>query len=341
LANTFEGYGLGNVNFASGIDGRWEFPVAAERPYAYARGSWAPIGLNGFYTWNYAGEGTTELGAPNYSAVTSLDGLNYSLSTQAVTTAGAITLVTSESHTYAAGDSLTVGNADSIIAVTNKVATTTDATLTLASGHGVVVGDRIIVAIGDTAFDGTYGVTTVSTNDVTYAKANAVAVTSVAVSSPSAVVTRNIFNGTFTALAGTSGTSVALARRAAITTCTGVGTTATYTAANHGLVTGQKVTVTGFVTNGAFNVSNAAITVLTANTFTATITSTTATEAIAATAQVTRGTAITTQAVPYGASISSASGASATTGYNVPGNISYNPDLPIDRVIKSNEDPTS
>jgi hypothetical protein len=51
MANTFEGYGLGNVNFGSGIDGRWEFPVAAERPYAYARSSWAPTGLSGFYTW--------------------------------------------------------------------------------------------------------------------------------------------------------------------------------------------------------------------------------------------------------------------------------------------------
>jgi hypothetical protein len=51
MANTFEGYGLGNENFKSGIDGRWEFPVAAERPYAYARSDWAPNGLNGFYTW--------------------------------------------------------------------------------------------------------------------------------------------------------------------------------------------------------------------------------------------------------------------------------------------------
>ena len=51
LANTFEGYGLGNAGFGSGIDGRWEFPVAAERPYAYARTSWAPTGLSGFYTW--------------------------------------------------------------------------------------------------------------------------------------------------------------------------------------------------------------------------------------------------------------------------------------------------
>jgi len=52
LATTFEGYGLGNVNFKSGIDGRWEFPVAAERPYAYARADWAPTGLTGFYTWS-------------------------------------------------------------------------------------------------------------------------------------------------------------------------------------------------------------------------------------------------------------------------------------------------
>lgn len=51
MANTFEGYGLGNENFKSGIDGRWEFPVATERPYAYARSDWAPTGLSGFYTW--------------------------------------------------------------------------------------------------------------------------------------------------------------------------------------------------------------------------------------------------------------------------------------------------
>ena len=52
MSNTFEGYGLGNANFQSGIDGRWEFPVAAERPYAYARTDWAPTGLSGFYTWS-------------------------------------------------------------------------------------------------------------------------------------------------------------------------------------------------------------------------------------------------------------------------------------------------
>jgi len=52
LATTFEGYGLGNTQFLSGPDGRWEFPVAAERPYSYARTDWAPTGLKGFYTWS-------------------------------------------------------------------------------------------------------------------------------------------------------------------------------------------------------------------------------------------------------------------------------------------------
>jgi hypothetical protein len=55
LANTFEGYGLGNSDatvFGDGPDGRWEFPVATTRPYSYARSSYAPVGLKGFYTWN-------------------------------------------------------------------------------------------------------------------------------------------------------------------------------------------------------------------------------------------------------------------------------------------------
>ncbi len=52
LATTFEGYGLGNIQFSDGPDGRWEWPVASERSYAYARSDWAPTGLKGFYTWH-------------------------------------------------------------------------------------------------------------------------------------------------------------------------------------------------------------------------------------------------------------------------------------------------
>lgn len=339
MANTFEGYGLGNVNFSSGIDGRWEFPTAAERPYAYSRTSWAPTGLTGFYTWNYAGEGSSELGAPNYQAVTSLDGLNYTLANAAITTAGAITLNTTASHTFSAGNTVVVGNADTSYTVTNKAATTSTVTLTTSASHGIVVGDSITVALGDSAFDGTYAAKTGTTNStIVYDKVNGTAVTSVAATG---VVTRNIFNGTYTALSGTTGTAITYARTRAVTSATAAGTTATYTAAGHGLVTGQLVTITGFAVNTAFNISATAITVVDANTFTATVSSTTATETIAAVAQVTRGTAITSTATPYGASVSGTATTSATTGYNVPGNINYNADNPIDRVIRSNEDPTS
>jgi hypothetical protein len=54
LANTFEGYGIGNSTFGVGPDGRWEFPDVADRPYAYARNTYSPSTsqLKGFYTWN-------------------------------------------------------------------------------------------------------------------------------------------------------------------------------------------------------------------------------------------------------------------------------------------------
>ena len=51
LATTFEGYGLGNINFRSGIDGSWLWPAASDRPYVYARSDYAPAGMRGFYTW--------------------------------------------------------------------------------------------------------------------------------------------------------------------------------------------------------------------------------------------------------------------------------------------------
>lgn len=52
LATTFEGFGLGNINFRSGIDKTWRWPAATDRPYLYARENWAPNGLRGFYTWD-------------------------------------------------------------------------------------------------------------------------------------------------------------------------------------------------------------------------------------------------------------------------------------------------
>ena len=66
LANTFEGYAIGNTAFSAGCDGRWEFTEVNDRPYAYARVGWSPSSYNlrGFYTWN------TTTGA--YTAVTNL-----------------------------------------------------------------------------------------------------------------------------------------------------------------------------------------------------------------------------------------------------------------------------
>jgi len=52
LASSFQGYGLGNTAFSMGLDERWEYPVATERPYSYARSNWAPTGRRGFYRWH-------------------------------------------------------------------------------------------------------------------------------------------------------------------------------------------------------------------------------------------------------------------------------------------------
>jgi hypothetical protein len=91
LANTFEGYGLGNIEFETGLDGSWEYPVAAERPYAYARASYSPTGLKGFYRW-------------------------FKDSTKSVNnkslTSNVATLTTSATHGYEVGQSVTVTGVD-------------------------------------------------------------------------------------------------------------------------------------------------------------------------------------------------------------------------------------
>jgi len=92
LATTFEGYGLGNVLFADGLDGRWEWPVATERSYSYARSSWAPSGLKGFYTWH------KDLAA---------DVSNKSL------TSNVATITTSAPHTFEVGQTVVIANVDS------------------------------------------------------------------------------------------------------------------------------------------------------------------------------------------------------------------------------------
>ncbi len=93
LANTFEGFGLGNSLFDTGPDERWEFPIAAERPYAYARTTWAPSGLKGFYTWH--GEITAAI-------------------TNKALTSNVATLTTSSDHSFKPGDTVIIEALDPV-----------------------------------------------------------------------------------------------------------------------------------------------------------------------------------------------------------------------------------
>lgn len=87
LATTFEGYGIGNSLFSSGIDERWEFPLATERPYSYARTTWAPTGRKGFYEWH----GDLTATVTNVARSTST-----------------ATITTSANHGFRVGDEVTV-----------------------------------------------------------------------------------------------------------------------------------------------------------------------------------------------------------------------------------------
>jgi hypothetical protein len=106
LATTFEGYGLGNTQFESGVDGRWEFPAAAERPYSYARTDWAPTGLKGFYTWS---DNTTNQMYFTKSGVVDASTITISSATIAANTSNAV-VTFSAAPVLAAGDVLSVEN---------------------------------------------------------------------------------------------------------------------------------------------------------------------------------------------------------------------------------------
>lgn len=107
LATTFEGYGLGNIAFGSGPDGRWEFPVSTERSYSYARASYAPTGLKGFFRW--FGEATNTI-------------------TNKALTSNIATLTTGTAHGFEAGQSVTVASVDSTFNGTHTITTVPTAT---------------------------------------------------------------------------------------------------------------------------------------------------------------------------------------------------------------------
>jgi len=159
LANTFEGYGLGNPNFQSGIDGRWEFPVAAERPYSYARASWAPSGLNGFYTWT---DNSTDQ-----------------------------VIFTSPTAPLSSRSTVTVNSATATLANTR-------ATLTFSAAHNIATSDTVYVQNIGTLFDGTWTVASVTTNTISYTNSAVTAdITSFNVGSSARVTVANSVTETY------------------------------------------------------------------------------------------------------------------------------------------------
>ena len=131
LANTFEGYGLGNILFGNGPDDRWEWPEASNRPYPMGRSVWAPSGLRGFYTWHAD--------------------LISSISNKALTS-NVATLTTSAAHNFEPGDEVVVAGVDSTFNGTHTVlATPTATTFTFAQTaanvtSGVATGTASVVA---------------------------------------------------------------------------------------------------------------------------------------------------------------------------------------------------
>lgn len=143
MANTFEGYGLGNPNFQAGLDGRWEFPVAAERAYAYARTDWAPTGLNGFYTWT---DGT---GQVYFTAATAVDPSTINVVSAAGTLSGTkATLTFSGAHNIAVGDEIVVENVGSLFNGTYTIAANNVTSNTVAYVNAGITADITSFNVG-------------------------------------------------------------------------------------------------------------------------------------------------------------------------------------------------
>lgn len=171
LANTFEGYGLGNINFGDGIDDRWEFPVAAERPYSYARTTWAPTGRNGFYTWHgeIANTITNKARLGGIATFTTGTAHDFAAGEKVTITGGTTTasitaavgdgeeIVYTANNTFSGGDVVTVTGFSNPLfngVVTIASATSTQFVVTsdvdaTASGTGVATFDSLLGLTGD------------------------------------------------------------------------------------------------------------------------------------------------------------------------------------------------
>jgi hypothetical protein len=184
LANTFEGYALGNPNFGAGLDGRWEFPVAAERPYAYARSAYAPQGLQGFYTWSdeqpvepifFTKTGIQ--GATNVT-ISSISATNEIATVTLSNVAAAAIANTDVIIVSGAGDAFNTGSAGAAIANVNSAANTFTYAVANVGASAVTSGldkfIRITLAdsIGEEATAATYTAVTSAQIDTLYAGSN-------------------------------------------------------------------------------------------------------------------------------------------------------------------------
>lgn len=167
LANTFEGYGLGNPNFKSGLDGRWEFPIAAERPYAYARADWSPTGLNGFYTWT---DNATD--QVIFTSATATEP-----STITVNSAAATVTDTTATLTFSADPKIEVGDVITVKNVGNLF--NGDKTVTAVSSNTVSYLNTSITA-DISSFTVAKGAQVIATNSVTESHPDPVQTTSLA-----------------------------------------------------------------------------------------------------------------------------------------------------------------
>jgi hypothetical protein len=348
LATTFEGYGLGNKNFGSAVDGRWEFPVAAERPYSYSRAAWAPVGLAGFYTW------TDQASYNQFFTQAGIQGASSNTITD-ITAYGNVSVATLSTNTITAGiangdavyvdnvgepfDTVTSGvSATSLNYVAGTAAanvTASNVTITVASTTGYVAGQSIF-QLGGT---GTLANTTIAT--IT----NATAFTVTSAPSASGSLTFGLVGMGASANVALSNTTVLVASTA------GLVPGMTIARLSGGSVLAANTTISTVVNATAITLNSAPTTagnlVFSINGGNAFYYPTTANLASAVTATLNRYSRInmvnslteggTYTAVTTGALDTQYANGDATDTFNVPGSLKYNSDSNVDFIIKSNE----
>jgi len=173
LATTFEGYGLGNKNFGSGSDGRWEFPVASERPYSYSRSSWAPIGLAGFYTWTDQASydkffTKSGIQAASTIAIDSIYGVaNVATVTLSNTATNAGIVTGDKIYVNNCGEPFNTSSVGTEITVLTGLSTTANTTtnvLAVTNTAGFVVGQSVVKTAGTGTLNTTASVITAVVN---------------------------------------------------------------------------------------------------------------------------------------------------------------------------------